>query len=249
MPLSVTAVGSGVGGLTTLAIERAESYHLDRPDESHADGYEGETVFMHSQIGEDPIDVTVDSLMGALDDGAKYRIVATVQDGLGQSAVDLLEFEVHWEHQAVIPEANVVIDDENLVAKITDPKDGSKFVYGKGQYGFQLCCVHNLVDFILCFVKNADDMKDAGIYNISDKLLTTAADIITFMRENHHLGTVVQKSGGGAMTKLKGLFGGGKEEKTNYRYLDMSKMENNNMLDNTKAAKFVNFRWDIHNTK
>ena len=119
MPLSVTAVGSGVGGLTTLAIERAESYHLDRPDESHADGYEGETVFMHSQIGEDPIDVTVDSLMGALDDGAKYRIVATVQDGLGQSAVDLLEFEVHWEHQAVIPEANVVIDDENLVAKIT----------------------------------------------------------------------------------------------------------------------------------
>ena len=119
MPLSVTAVGSGVGGLTTLAIERAESYHLDRPDESHADGYKDETVFMHSQTGEDPIDVTVDSLMGALDDGAKYRIVATVQDGLGQSAVDTLEFEVRWEHQAVIPEANVVIDDENLVAKIT----------------------------------------------------------------------------------------------------------------------------------
>ena len=138
---------------------------------------------------------------------------------------------------------------DNLLAKITDPKDGSNFVSGKGQYGFQLCCVHNLVDFILSFVKNADDMKDAGIYNISDKLLTTAADIITFMRENHHLGTVVQKSSGGAMSKLKGLFGGGKDEKTNYRYLDMSKMENNNMLDNTKAAKFVNFRWDIHNTK
>ncbi len=138
---------------------------------------------------------------------------------------------------------------DNLVAKITDPKDGSKFVYGKGQYGFQLCCVHNLVDFILCFVKNADDMKDAGIYNISDKLLTTAADIITFMRENHHLGTVVQKSGGGAMTKLKGLFGGGKEEKTNYRYLDLAKLEYNNMLDTTKASKLTNFRWDIHNTK
>ena len=40
-----------------------------------------------------------------------------------------------------------------------------------------------------------------------------------------------------------------KDEKTNYRYLDMSKVENNNMLDKTRAAKFVSFRWDIHNTK
>ncbi|HBB20571.1 MAG TPA: NAD(P)-dependent oxidoreductase [Ruminococcus sp.] len=139
---------------------------------------------------------------------------------------------------------------DNLMAKITDPKDGTKFVYGKGQYGFQMCCVHNLVDFILCFVKNADDMKYAGVYNVSDKLLTTAADIISFMREHHSLGTVIQKSPGGALSKIKGLFGGGgKEEKTNYRYLDMSKLENNNMLDNTKAAKLTSFRWDIHNTK
>ncbi|MBP5363202.1 MAG: NAD(P)-dependent oxidoreductase [Ruminococcus sp.] len=138
---------------------------------------------------------------------------------------------------------------DNLVAKITDPKDGTKFVFGKGQYGFQLCCVHNLVDFILSFSKNANDMKDAGIYNISDKLLTTAADIISFMRENHHLGTVVQKSGGGALTKIKGIFGGGKDEKTNYRYLDLAKLEYNNMLDTTKASKLTGFRWDIHNTK
>ncbi|MBR6242918.1 MAG: NAD(P)-dependent oxidoreductase [Ruminococcus sp.] len=138
---------------------------------------------------------------------------------------------------------------DNLVAKITDPKDGQKFVYGKGQYGFQLCCVHNLVDFILCFVKYADDMTYAGVYNVSDKLLTSAADIINFMRANYHLGTVVQKTPGGAISKLKGLFGGNKEEKTNYRYLDMSKLENNNMLDNTRAAKLLNFRWSLQNTK
>lgn len=138
---------------------------------------------------------------------------------------------------------------DNLVAKITDPKDGSKFVYGKGQYGFQLCCVHNLVDFILCYVKNASDLSYAGVYNVSDKLLTTAADIIAFMREHHRLGPVLQKSPGGALSKIKGIFGGNKEEKTNYRYLDMSKLENNNMLDNTKAAKLTSFRWDIHNTK
>ncbi len=137
---------------------------------------------------------------------------------------------------------------ENLVSKITDPKDGTKFVSGKGQYGFQLCCVHNLVDFVLCYLRNADDLKYAGTYNVSDKLLTTAADIISFMRENHHLGTVVQKSPGGAISKLKGIFGN-KEEKTNYRFLDLTKLENNNMLDTTKASKFVTFRWDIHNTK
>ena len=137
---------------------------------------------------------------------------------------------------------------DNLVAKLTDPKDGSLFVFGQGQYGFQLCCVHNLVDFILCFAKNADSQTYAGVYNMGDKLLTTAADIISFMREKHRLGAVMQKSGG-AISKLKGIFGGNKDEKTNYRYLDMSKVENNNMLDKTRAAKFVSFRWDIHNTK
>ena len=119
MPLTVTATGAGVGGLTTLAIERAESYHLDRPDERSVDGYEGETVFLHSQTGEDQITVEVGSLIGMLDDGARYRLVATAQDGLGQFAESREEFTVRWDHQAVIPEATVVIDDENLVAKIT----------------------------------------------------------------------------------------------------------------------------------
>ncbi len=139
---------------------------------------------------------------------------------------------------------------DNLVAKITDPKDGTRFVYGKGQYGFQFCCVHNLVDFILCFAKNAEDMQYAGIYNVCDKLLTTASDIISFMREHHSLGTVLQRtgSGSGALSKIKGIFSS-KDEKTNYRFLDISKIEYNNLLDNTKAKKLVNFRWDIHNTK
>lgn len=138
---------------------------------------------------------------------------------------------------------------DNLVAKLTDPKDGGLFVRGKGQYGFQMCCVHNLVDFILCFVQNADDMSYEGVYNIGDKELIKAADIISFMRENHHIGVVQEKGAGGAFSKIKGIFGGNKEEKTNYRYLDLDKLENNNMLDKTKASKLVNFRWDIHNTK
>lgn len=138
---------------------------------------------------------------------------------------------------------------DNLTSKITDPKDGTKFVLGKGQYGFQFCCVHNLVDFILCYVKNADDLTYAGVYNVSDKLLITAADIINFMRENHRIGPVIQrKSAGGAVSKLLQKISS-KDSKTNYRYLDMNKLEYNNMLDNTKASKLLSFRWDIHNTK
>lgn len=138
---------------------------------------------------------------------------------------------------------------DNLTAKITDPKDGTKFVYGTGQYGFQFCCVHNLVDFILCFVKNADDMTYAGVYNVSDKLLITASDIIAFMREHHRLGPVVQrKPGKDTISKLLKKFSN-KEEKTNYRYLDLNTIEYNNMLDNNKASKLLSFRWDIHNTK
>ena len=92
-------------------------------------------------------------------------------------------------------------------------------------------------------------MTHAGVYNIGDNILITSSDIIACMREKHRLGPVIQKSAGkGAISKILNKFGN-KEEKTNYRYLDLSTIENNNMLDNNKALKLVNFRWDIHNTK
>ncbi|MDE6832969.1 MAG: NAD(P)-dependent oxidoreductase [Ruminococcus sp.] len=138
---------------------------------------------------------------------------------------------------------------DNLTAKITDPKDNSKFVCGTGQYGFQLCCVHNLVDFILCFVRSATDTTYSGTYNVCDKHIITASQIIAFMRENYHLGTVISRSAGGTLSKIKSIFSKNPEEKENYRYLDMNKLEHNNMLDCTKASKIVVFRWDINNTK
>ncbi len=138
---------------------------------------------------------------------------------------------------------------ENLIAKLIDPKDGVMFVSGKGQYGFQMCCLYNLIDFVLCFATASDDEKYSGIYNVCDKLLTTAADIITFMRENHTLGSVVQRAPTVTISKLRGLFGSNKEEKINYRYLDVTKLENNNMLDTTRATQLTTFNWDIHNTK
>jgi hypothetical protein len=122
MPLTVTVIGAGLGGVTRLVIERAETYRITRPDERDFNGYDGETTAIYTQTGEAAITIDNDDLIGALDDGAKYRLIATVQDGIGQHAEVKQEFEVHWSHQAVIPEATVVIDQTNMIAKLTPIK-------------------------------------------------------------------------------------------------------------------------------
>ena len=121
MPLSITVTGAGAGGTTTVVIERAQTYAMDRPDENDLISYEGETIALHTQTGQAPIVFTQDSeeLFGYLDDGAAYRIIATVQDGLGQSAEARMDFTVRWAHQALMPRAKVVSDQENMVAIIT----------------------------------------------------------------------------------------------------------------------------------
>lgn len=138
LPLTVQVTGAGEGGTTSLAILRAQDYPIIRPDENDYIGFENETVYLHTQTGEDPITISADDpeLYGRLDDGAEYRIVATVQDGLGQSAQaesftladdssseDLDSepdcFEVHWQHQAAMPSASVIIDNENNIARLT----------------------------------------------------------------------------------------------------------------------------------
>lgn len=119
MPLSVTAEGAGDGGITTVTIERADAYHVIRPDETEFNGYEGELIATFTQTGEDEITFTNEDLIGALDDEAPYRLIATVQDGLGQSATSIIEFEVHWTHQAIMPEATAEVDNDKLVAFIT----------------------------------------------------------------------------------------------------------------------------------
>ena len=124
MPLDVTITGAGTGGTTTLAIERAASYYMERPDGTDYNGYEGETIALESQIGEDQITITLDNLIGRLDDGAAYRLVATVNDDVGQSAETTLDFEVHWTHQALMPTATATIDTAQYIAEITPVAPG-----------------------------------------------------------------------------------------------------------------------------
>lgn len=118
MPMTVTVTGAGEGGVTSVVIERATSYVLDRPDESRFNGYENEAVAIYSQSGEVEIEINRDMLVGTLDDGAQYRLIATTADSYGQSARQEMLFEVHWEHQAVVPNATVTIDENNMIARL-----------------------------------------------------------------------------------------------------------------------------------
>lgn len=117
MPLTVTVTGAGDGGTTTVVIERAAEYHMIRPDNTELHGHEGETIAIIRQTGEEEITIENGDLIGVLDDGAPYRLIASVEDGLGQTAEASIEFEVHWTHQAGVPGASVEI--EGTIAKIT----------------------------------------------------------------------------------------------------------------------------------
>lgn len=119
MPLTVTVTGAGDFGTTTLAIERAESYFLEQPNETYLPAHAGETVALVEQIGEAAISIDNEDLIGSLDDGAAYKFVATVSDTLGQRATAELPFEVHWTNQAKAPTATIQIDETDLIAKIT----------------------------------------------------------------------------------------------------------------------------------
>lgn len=119
MPLTVTATGAGAGGTTRLIIERAATYHVERPDERDLNGFEGETIAIMEQTGEAQMTVALNDLLGRLDDEASYRLIVTVQDGLGQSAQVTREFEVAWAHQAIVPEATVITDAENMITRMT----------------------------------------------------------------------------------------------------------------------------------
>ena len=133
LPMTVTITGAGDSARTRLAIERAAAYRAERPDGDDRENPDRETVYLYEQIGEDEITIDLEDLVGRLDDGAQYRIVATVIDEYGKSSSTESDvFEVHWSHQAVMPEATVSIDEDRRTATITptEPEEG----YEEGDY-------------------------------------------------------------------------------------------------------------------
>ena len=119
MPLTVKLAGVNDNIISTLTVERTADYHMDRPNETQFDGFEGEIVYLTSQNGGEDIIINQEDLIGLMDDEAPYRVFVTFKDVYGQSMSDSVDFEVHWNHQAIVPEATVEIDEENLIAKLT----------------------------------------------------------------------------------------------------------------------------------
>ena len=118
MPLSFSAEGAGLGGKTIVNIIRVGSYVAGRPDESRSDGFDGETIFTKAYTGNVTDEtITIDDLIGKLDEGCDYKLEIVISDNLGQTTVDETKFTVEWDHQPEIPSATVVIEDR--ICKIT----------------------------------------------------------------------------------------------------------------------------------
>lgn len=123
MPLEVTVTGAGVGGETTVAVERRSTFVQERPNGDTFTGYEGETVLQKTSTEEGLFSFDLNDRIGMLDDGADYNLVATIQDKFGQQVTsEPIPFTVRWDKQATKPTADIEVDRENLAVKITPHK-------------------------------------------------------------------------------------------------------------------------------
>lgn len=138
-PFDVSASGAGENGEITYIIERADDYHVDRPDETDFTGYKGETIAVIRQEPKNTsggaanydVSITNKDLIGSLDDGAKYNLVVIAKNSYGQvSKPNITYFEVHWAHQAVEPSATIQVDEEELVTVITPIQPSSGYASG-----------------------------------------------------------------------------------------------------------------------
>ena len=136
---SLTVTGAEESDLTTVIVERADSYYLTRPDEDEFIGEEGETIILYRQYGSGAITIAnndTNYILGRLDDGAYYRLIAMVSDDHGQVAqATPIHFRVKWSHQAVMPDATVEIED--TVAYITPTA-------GQGAINTDTCDIYRL---------------------------------------------------------------------------------------------------------
>ena len=119
LPLTVTVTGAGTGGKSSVVVERAEAYHVERPDESELRGHKGEVIFDGTISGAGQFTIGLDDLVGTFDDGAEYILRAIVTDNIGQTMATEQHFFVHWSHQALMPGGEVIIDEEEAIAVLT----------------------------------------------------------------------------------------------------------------------------------
>ncbi|MBQ5316069.1 MAG: NAD(P)-dependent oxidoreductase [Oscillospiraceae bacterium] len=136
---------------------------------------------------------------------------------------------------------------DNLRSRVQDPKDGSVFVYGYGDYGYSFTCIHNLTDFIYGVLSSTKNIS--GVYNVCDSKPTAAKDIAEFLKEEHGVTVVQSRNYSSDMVKTQLTVFGSKAMRTEYRYLDPATACSNINYDNTRAQQVSTFRWKLSNTK
>ena len=124
LPMTVTVTGAGTGGTTSVVIARASAYYIDQPNERAFNGYEDETIVMVNQTGDGQITITADDLIGQLNDGAFYNLIAMVEDEYGQNGTVTRRFTVDWTHKAVKPWGTAYFDGTAAVIQPAMPASG-----------------------------------------------------------------------------------------------------------------------------
>ena len=118
MPMTVDVSGAGNDKKVSVSIVRTVTRPYARPDDSEVEGFAGETVALISRTGDGQVSFSYPKdILLYLDEKADYRLDATISDAYGQSDTASVPFVVNWEHQAVRPDATIVVEDD--VAKIT----------------------------------------------------------------------------------------------------------------------------------
>lgn len=168
LPLTVTVSGAGSTSHVTVAVERATDYFLERPDESQFVGYKGETVALTERQGNGTVTIDQSNILGMFDDGADYRIVATINDELGQAATDTLDFIVGWDHQALMPTATIALNNDVMeitpVAPIGVDQDDTCDIYRLSADRPQL--VYQGAEFGTKYIDPYPTIGDYGGYRI-----------------------------------------------------------------------------------
>lgn len=153
LPFSFTAATTSARELS-IAIERMANYPMVRPDGTETAGAKGETIFVRTVRASltNSFSINLADLIGSLDDGALYNLVATATDGYGQTAKAVTTFRVDWSRQAWVPEATIVTDQTNKIVRITPVAtedyaegdtcdiyrlsiDGAELIYSGAQFG------------------------------------------------------------------------------------------------------------------
>lgn len=124
LPIEFSVTGFGADGFCTATIERASTYEIERPDDTHITGFEGETI-ISKKFDADPSDssvvnvsIDVDDLIGHLDNSAQYILTVAIKDRYKQTDSVEYPFTVVWDRYSQMPEAEIKIDKERDAAII-----------------------------------------------------------------------------------------------------------------------------------